>query len=144
MLVRNDEMNLQKILPVWKTLIDSWVVGILDSTTDESAAVVQLELDGIPGDMTFVHVTDNLGVVWSQLMQLAFAKFPHSTHGVLVHADYLPINVPDNPLLAPSSLVLDGEELSTSLDDPHFNAPLLDKSKLVCPPPCFTPSMMPA
>lgn len=90
MLIKNEEVHLERTLPKWAKIIDYWIVGVDDNNTDSSPQVIMKHLGHIPGEIVIVHF-DGMGPTWSKLVDIGIKKYPQATHGIIADADYAPM-----------------------------------------------------
>lgn len=91
MLVKDEEVHLERSLPEWAKLADYWVIGIDDANTDSSPEVVRRHLGHIPGRLVTIKF-DGMGPSWTELVEEGLRSFPQATHGILADADFTPLN----------------------------------------------------
>ena len=92
MLSKNEAEHFRRTLPVWAKIIDYWVIGIDELTTDDSVAVVHEILGHIPGKIVTIRGFDGMGPSWSELVRAGYESFPQATHGIVADADFAPLN----------------------------------------------------
>lgn len=90
MLVKDEAVHLQRTLPRWKSIIDFWVIGLDEDTSDDSASVIESSLSGTPGEIVKISF-DGMGPSWSKVMKRAFELFPEASHGICADADFSPV-----------------------------------------------------
>ncbi|KAJ3452515.1 lipopolysaccharide assembly protein b [Anaeramoeba flamelloides] len=91
MLTRDESENLQRTLPLWKNVIDYWVIGVDVLNTDNSEEIIYNELGHLPGKIVVVNFT-GMGPTWTILVEEGIKSFPEATHGIIADADFSPLN----------------------------------------------------
>ena len=92
-LSKNEAEHFRRTLPVWAKIIDYWVIGIDEHTTDDSVAVVNEILGHIPGKIVTIRGFDGMGPSWSEIVKEGYERYPEATHGIISDADFSPLNV---------------------------------------------------
>jgi hypothetical protein len=92
-LSKNEAEHFRRTLPVWAQIIDYWVIGIDEDTTDDSVAVVNEILGHIPGKIVTIRGFDGMGPSWSEIVKEGYESYPEATHGIISDADFAPLNV---------------------------------------------------
>lgn len=90
MLVKNEEVHLNRTLPLWAKMIDAWIIGVDENNTDQSIEVIERHLGHLPGHIVTLPF-NGMGPTWSVLVKEGLHEYPTITHGILADADFTPL-----------------------------------------------------
>ncbi|CAM9713169.1 unnamed protein product [Choristocarpus tenellus] len=90
MIVRDEEVNLRLNLPLWRDIIDCYVVGVDDRTKDDTIQVVNAVLPANKSRFIFLYNFEGFGQARNEVLRATRNTFPHATHLLVADADWRP------------------------------------------------------
>jgi tetratricopeptide (TPR) repeat protein len=90
MMLRNEESNLRLNLSLWRDLVDCYVFGIDDRTTDESEAAIAALLPPSTPRIVFKYTFDGFSAGRNELLREAWRSYSNATHVLMADPDWRP------------------------------------------------------
>ncbi|CAM9588914.1 unnamed protein product, partial [Scytosiphon promiscuus] len=90
LIVRDEAASLRANLPLWIDVVDCFVIGIDDRTTDDTPHVIQEVLGGNHPRFVFFYTFQGFAQARNAVLRSTMQNFPDATHVIVADADWRP------------------------------------------------------